>query len=102
MDVLEGEDVVVARRADDRFGRIAARGEKAGVRSSVGDARNHPRVEHEIAEAVQARIDGQREEGGAETVGDGDVEQDVDRILAELLREVADGLVDERLRLLTE
>src|SRR5215470_452032 len=34
MHVLEGKDVVVARRADDRFGRVAARGEKARVCSS--------------------------------------------------------------------
>ena len=93
MCFFELEQAQIAHRVGDELGGVGASGQELGVRATVAHAGDGPSVVEDLLQQRAVRVQGLGIEGGAQPIGDRDVEHDVDRVFAGGLGDVADRVV---------
>ena len=95
MGFLVGDPLAFADLFGQRLGRVPPGGQELRVRATVGDSEEHVRVLDDLLEQIGCALGRGGEEQGAQTVGDGDVEHRVDRVLPGDVGDLLDGHLPE-------
>ena len=95
MGLLVGDPMALADLFGQRLGRVPPGGQEFRVRATVGHPEEHVRVLDDLLEQIGCALGRGGEEHGAQTVGDGDVEHRVDRVLPSGVGDLPDGHLPE-------